>query len=260
MPYFERLDEGVFRPTDHVAGAWNTREQHIAPAIGLLAHLVERDHLARRVGVPLVLSRLSYDILGTLALEACEVEVQVLRPGRTIELVEARLGQGGRDGLVLRAWLVAAGETADLAGTTFPPLPAPDALPAWSPSSVWPGRFIEGVQLRRDQVEPGRARFWARTDVPLLDEPVSATAAALRLVDIANGMTVRVDPRAVHFPNLDLTAHLFRAPELGGEGWLGFDTTVSFGPGGLGVTSSRLHDARGPFGTLAQSLTVRPLG
>ncbi|WP_110181210.1 thioesterase family protein [Nocardioides solisilvae] len=258
MPYFERLDEGVYRPTEHVSGAWNSREQHIAPAIGLLAHLVERDHLARRDGDPLVLGRLSYDILGTLPLEPCEVELRVLRPGRTIELVEARLSHGGRAGLVLRAWLVAAGETTHLAGTTFPALPAPDALPEWDPSRVWPGGFIAGVRLRREQDEPGRARFWARTDVPLLDEPVSATATALRLVDIANGMTVREDPRAVHFPNLDLTAHLFRTPEPGG--WLGFDTTVSFGPGGLGVTSSRLHDERGPFGTLAQSLTVRPLG
>jgi hypothetical protein len=33
---------------------------------------------------------------------------------------------------------------------------------------------------------------------------------------------------------------------------------VSFGPAGLGVTSSRLHDLEGPVGTLAQALTVRP--
>ncbi len=39
-------------------------------------------------------------------------------------------------------------------------------------------------------------------------------------------MTVRVDPRTVAFPNVDLTAHLFVAPR--GE-WLGFDTTVCFG-------------------------------
>ena len=42
--------------------------------------------------------------------------------------------------------------------------------------------------------------------------------------------------------------------------WLGFDTTVSFGPTGLGLTSSLLHDVAGPFGTMAQSLTVRPIG
>jgi hypothetical protein len=40
--------------------------------------------------------------------------------------------------------------------------------------------------------------------------------------------------------------------------WLGIDASVSFGDNGIGITSSRLHDARGVLGTLAQSLTVRP--
>jgi hypothetical protein len=64
-----------------------------------------------------------------------------------------------------------------------------------------------------------------------------------------------VDPREVAFPNLDLTAHLFAQPR--GE-WIGFDTAVSFGPTGVGVTSSVLHDISGPIGTMAQVLTIRP--
>ena len=95
-----------------------------------------------------------------------------------------------------------------------------------------------------------------RTDVPLVDEPHSHLAAAAGLLDIANGMNVLVSPREVLFPNVDLTAHLFRQPE---PGWLGLDTTVSFGPAGHGLTSSVLHDKRGAFGTLAQVLTVRPV-
>lgn len=57
------------------------------------------------------------------------------------------------------------------------------------------------------------------------------------------------------FPNLDLTAHFLHAPA---EGWLGLDTTQSYGPGGIGVTSSKMHDEDGPLGTIAQTLTVRP--
>jgi hypothetical protein len=67
---------------------------------------------------------------------------------------------------------------------------------------------------------------------------------------------VRRDPRSVAFPNVDLTAHLFREPR---GGWLGFDTTVSFGADGLGLTSSVVHDEVGPVGTSAQLLTVRPV-
>ena len=95
-----------------------------------------------------------------------------------------------------------------------------------------------------------------RSRTTLLDgEEVSELARLVGLLDIANGMTVRVDPQAVAFPNVDLTAHFFTEPV--GE-WVGFDTTVSFGPSGLGLTASVIHDERGPVGTLAQSLTVRP--
>ena len=68
-------------------------------------------------------------------------------------------------------------------------------------------------------------------------------------------MTVREPPEEVHFPNVDLTAHLVRSPAAG---WLGFDTTVTFGPGGHGLTRSVLHDEHGPLGSVAQTLTVRP--
>ena len=68
-------------------------------------------------------------------------------------------------------------------------------------------------------------------------------------------MTVRADPREVLFPNIDLTAHLFRRPE---GAWAGFDITVTFGADGIGLTSSVLHDVTGPLGTQAQLLTLRP--
>ncbi|MFB9315214.1 thioesterase family protein [Nocardioides plantarum] len=256
MPYFDRIADDVFTPTAHVGGAWNLEEQHVGPSFGLLCHLVERDHADRRGPQDrLDVTRLSYDILGTLAMDRFEVAVRVLRAGRTIELVEATLTQGGRAAVVLRAWLVVPGDTASYAGTGLADLAAPDTMPAWDPTTVWAGGFIASVRVRRQQQAPGRAAYWVRTDVPLLDEPVGPTAAAAGLVDIANGMTVRADPGAVTFPNLDLTAHLVRPPR---PGWLGFDTSVTFGATGHGLTSTTLHDEAGPIGTLAQVLTVRP--
>src|SRR6476661_4562986 len=103
--YFERESETRFRPTAHVGGAWNVEEQHIAPAIGLLAHTIETDHDRRRRTDQLQLTRLSCDILGVLPIEAFDIDVTVIRPGRTIELVEARLGHAGRTAVIARAWL-----------------------------------------------------------------------------------------------------------------------------------------------------------
>lgn len=255
MSYFERLGEATYRATSHVAGAWDISDQHIAPALGLLAHVVESDRDERR-GDGLIIGRLSYDILGTVPVDTVETSVRVLRPGRTIELVEATLGHGGRDIVRLRAWLLQPRDTAHLGGTELPHIAAPQDTPAWDPTTVWPGGFIGSVEVRRSRIAPGRAAYWVRTSVPLVaEEKVSALARAVGLLDIANGMAVRADPAEVTFPNLDLTAHLFGAPE--GE-WVGFDTTVSFGPSGLGLTSSVIHDTRGPVGTVNQILTVRP--
>jgi hypothetical protein len=255
MAYFERTSESSFRATQHVSGAWDTEEQHIAPALGLLAHAVERDRDERR-GDDLVIGRLSYDILGTLPVDVVDLAVRVIRPGRTIELVEASLGHNGRVAVLLRAWLLQPGDTAHLEATPLPGIAPPSAMPAWDASTVWPGGFIASTEVRRAQIEPGRAAFWVRTPLPLIDgEKVSGLASVAGLFDVANGMTVRADPRAVAFPNLDLTAHFFGQPC--GE-WVGFDTTVSFGPGGVGLTSSVIHTEHGPIGTMAQILTVRP--
>ncbi|KGN31046.1 hypothetical protein N802_05420 [Knoellia sinensis KCTC 19936] len=258
MAYFERTGPSTFRATEHTGGAWTLDEQHIAPALGLLAHVVERDRDHRHgkePGQALPLCRLSFDILGVLPIEDVDTEVKVVRPGRSIELVEARLIHGGRPAVVLRAWLMQTRDTTVVAGTPTQPLPGPAHTPEWDPTTVWPGGFIKSAHLRRQQQEPGRAHFWVRTDEPLVDEPFSPTAAAIGLLDIANGMTVREDPQKVAFPNLDLTAHLTRAPR---PGWVGFDTSVTFGDNGIGLTSTVLHDEDGPIGTLNQILTVRP--
>lgn len=256
MAYFERTGTTTFRATEHVGGAWDTATQHIAPALGLLVHAVELDRDRRRDD-DLVVGRLSYDILGTVPVEEVGVEVRVIRPGRTIELVEASLTHGGRDVVLLRAWLMQPRDSAAASGTPLERIESPDEMKPWDPSARWPGGFIASAEVRRRQVEPGHAAYWVRTGLPLVaGEDASPLARAAGLLDIANGMTVRADPAEVLFPNIDLTAHLFREPR--GD-WIGFDTRVSFGPGGVGLTSSTLHDLDGPVGTLAQVLTVRPL-
>jgi hypothetical protein len=253
--YFERLDDHRFRATEHTGGAWDLQTQHIAPALGLLAHVVEADRDRRRGG-DLVLCRLSYDILGTVPIAEVEVHTEVVRAGRTIELVEAVLSHAGRAVVRLRAWLMQPRDTQPVAGTAFDPVPGPEESPRWDATTVWPGGFIDSVEVRRQAQGPGRASYWVRTDVELVaGEQATPLARAAGLLDIANGMAVRAAPEDVLFPNVDLTAHLFDSPT---GGWLGFDTRVTFGAAGVGLTSSVLHDVRGPIGTSSQCLTVRP--
>ena len=170
--------------------------------------------------------------------------------------MEARLSHAGRDAVIARAWLSAAYDTGALQGSAFPELPSRSQLERWGLDSNWPGGFVRSAQIWRRELAPGRVQFWLRSDHPLLrGEEVSQTAHMLRLIDVANGVAARAAPEEVAFPNLALTAHLFRQPV--GE-LTGLDSTASFGPGGSGLTHSVLHDETGPLGVFSQVLTVRP--
>ncbi len=254
--YFEREGDAAFRATRYTEGAWNPAEQHIAPALGLIGHAIEADMAARRGGDPLVISRVSYDILGVIPIGTMSVETAVLRPGRTIELVEARLSYDERPVVLARAWLLKAFDSEAIAGTAFSPMPGPDAFGPHEFDGTWGGLCVRTLQSRREPIGQGRARAWMRTPVALIGgESVSPTARVLGMVDFANGVTPRMGPEAALFPNVDLTVHLLRAPT--GD-WLGYDTSVTFDRGGIGLTHTILHDAAGPLGSVAQSLTVRP--
>lgn len=253
--YFHRLSATTFEPTEHVGGAWNPTEQHVAPVMGLMSHLLEVDHAARRPDSPLVLARVNYDILGVIPMASFEVETRVVRAGRTIELVEATLSQSGRSAMTLRAWMLQASDTASVSGTEMSPMPTIDQLEPWDADAGWLGGAIRSVDFRHRSSGPGQAQCWMRPRVPLLsDEPVSARSQMVGTLDFANGIAIRVSPTEVLYPNVDLTASLFREPT--GE-WIGFDTRVSFGPGGVGLTETVLSDADGPLGTSSQTLTIR---
>ncbi|MGW0817274.1 thioesterase family protein [Streptomyces viridiviolaceus] len=255
--YYERIDEHRYKPTPHAGGAWAMDEQHFSPLGGLVVHVVER-HLAGRPGADgMVLSRISYDILGRLALDECDIAVEVVRPGRTIELLEAVVRIAGRPVVRARAWLLASLDTSAVAGGAEEALPPPASVEPWAMAEVWPGGYIASLDVRPlAPPRPGRTTAWVSTPLALVaGESSSPLASFLALVDTANGIAVRQAPTDWMFPNVDLTVHLHRRPV--GE-WTGLDTTVVFGPAGQGLTSTVLHDVDGPVGHAQQILTVRP--
>ena len=255
--YFERLGPGRFRATEHTGGAWSVTEQHVSPLTGLLVHAVDR-FVAERGADGLVTARIAFDILGVVPIGEVDVSVEVVRPGRTIELLEAVAVSGGRAVLRARAWRLARYDTRSVAGGGPGALPPPDGVAAAELSGVWPGGYIASLDVRPVSApEPGRATVWLATPVALVvGEPVSELARFVGLVDTANGIAVRQSPREWMFPNVDLTVHLHRQPA---GPWVGLDTTVVFGPAGAGLTTSVLHDRAGPVGRSEQLLTVRPL-
>ncbi|WP_030174812.1 thioesterase family protein [Streptomyces sp. NRRL S-813] len=256
--YYTRIDTSRYKPTAHAGGAWDPDEQHFSPLGGLVAHAIDRHLAARPDGGRLLLARISYDILGRLALDECEIQVETVRPGRTIELLEATVRIADRPVVRARAWLLAALDTSAVAGDPAERLTPPERLAPWPMSDLWPGGYIASLDVRPlTPPLPGRTTAWVSTPLALVaGEPSSPLASYLALVDTANGIAVRQPPTAWMFPNVDLTVHLHRQPV--GD-WTGLDTTVTFGPSGQGLTSTVLHDITGPVGHAQQILTVRPL-
>ena len=249
--FYVRLGDHRFVSTLHSQGAWQPGEQHLAPASGLVLAEVER-----RLPSEKLVSRVSVDVLGVIYSGEFSIDVEVVRPGRSIELIEATMRHGDRTSLRARIWRLSCSDTAHIQGTEWAPLPPPDAMRSRALPLKWGGGFIESLDARQEEdARPGCGRTWIRTRYPLvageIDPPV---AGFLKLVDTANGLVAREHPSRVFFPNVDLTVHFFRQPEAG---WVGFDTRVNFGPTGLGETLSVLNDSRGPVGTAAQCLTVR---
>ncbi|MEU3980825.1 thioesterase family protein [Streptomyces sp. NPDC026672] len=255
--YYERVGDDRYKPTPHAGGAWDPDELHFSPLGGLVAHVLDRSRAQRRDD-GLVLARIGYDILGRLALDECEIRVETVRPGRTIELLEAVVLVADRPVVRARAWFLAAADTSAVAGGAGDPLPSPGSLAPWRMSELWPGGYIASLDVRPvAPPRPGRTTAWVATPLDLVaGETVGPLASFLALVDTANGIAVRESPEAWMFPNVDLTVHLHRTP---GGRWTGLDTTVAFGPTGQGLTSTVLHDVHGPVGTAQQILTVRPL-
>jgi hypothetical protein len=252
--YYQALGGGRFRSTIHAQGAWNEHEQHMAPASGLMADCLER-HEPRG---DMRMARLSYEILGLIPGGEFHVETTTLRPGRTIELLQAELVANGRVAIRATAWRMITSDTSAVAAVEDAAIPAPDECKPYDGASVWPGGYIRSLEMRvAEGHRPGAGKVWLWTEHPLTDNADSGDLARLMgLVDTANGIAARVPPGkgSYAFPNLDLQIHMHRRPE--GE-WLGLDNAVSFGADGIGLTSTVLHDLRGPFGRAEQILTLR---
>ena len=260
--YYQFIDrqidtEGVvttrYCSTIHAQGAWNEHEQHMAPASGIiaaeLAHFQPRDDV--RIG------RISYDIFGLIAAGEFSIVTRVIRPGKTIELLESQMQAQGRTCIVARAWRMCVDDSSAVAGLEDQVIQQPDALAQWHGMSRWPGGFIQSIEARIDEKHRlGKGIVWLNNAKAMVEnQPTSDFVHLLGMVDAANGIAPRQGSDFTwSFPNLDLQVHLYRLPE---GRWLGLETVQQYGSDGIGLTSTVLHDIHGPFGRSEQILTLR---
>ena len=253
--YYRQTGEGTYRSTVHAQGAWNPHEQHMAPATGVLVHELER--FAPREDMRM--ARISLDIHGLIHGGEFEVKTRMIRPGRTIELIEAEMVSQGRTCIVARGWRLKTLDSTPVAALEDPEVMSPESLGPFVGMAPWPGGYIEALDFRAaNGHRPGKGVVWMRNHLEMVQGvPTTDFVRLMGMVDTANGVAPRVEPGPASwmFPNVDLQIHMYRAPA--GQ-WLGIEAQQSYGTDGIGLTSAVLHDVHGPFGRSEQILTVRP--
>lgn len=100
--FYRPLDETTFESLPSTAGPWSPHAQHAGPPAALLARAMVRhdpDPATRLADVRL-------DILGPIPVAPVTVDVEVLRGGRSMQLLQATASVDGRPAAVARGWRV----------------------------------------------------------------------------------------------------------------------------------------------------------
>ena len=252
--FYEPVDERRFTATEFTRGPWDANAQHAGPPAALIGRALElcepRDN-AQMV-------RVTVEILRPVPIAEMEVSAEIIRGGRSVELLAGELRANGN--VVLRAsgWRI---RTDDVGAEVLPPAPQPDPPDAaeamttipWSADvgyhSAMEWRFVRGAFFR-----PGPATVWLRMRVPLVagEEPTPLTRVLVP-ADSGNGVSATLSFNKYMFINTDLSVSLHRLPA--GE-WVCLDAATTIQPHGIGMAESQLFDEQGTLGRAVQNLFV----
>jgi hypothetical protein len=248
--FYEPLGDGRFRATEHTRGPWDPAFQHAGPPAALLGRALER--CEPRDGM--LLARLTYEILKPIPVAEVEIETDVVRPGRSVELLEGELRAGGATIMTVRAWRVLSAQAPTVGDQRPPPRPAE---PTPLPSDLETFGYGDAVELRFAAgawEEPGPATVWARQRVELVagEEP-TGLQRLLAVADSGNGVSGVLALDEWLYINPELTVHVRRSPR--GE-WICLDAETTISQGGAGLARSTLSDDAGVVALGTQALFV----
>jgi hypothetical protein len=269
---FFEPDGDRYIPSELTRGPWDPDSQHAGPPAALVAREIER--LPVGDGPPRQVGRITYEILRPVPIAPLRVEARIVRPGRSVEMVEASLADERGDVVRARGWRVRAGEVATPpelssrggagradSGSLLVPGAAPPGPDEGREVSFFPTGQDVGYHtamdyrfIRGEFNQPGPATAWMRMRQSLVagEDPSPLQRIAIA-ADSGNGISATLDFRQFIFINVDLTLHLLRYPT--GE-WVCLDSITIAEPTGVGITDTALFDEHGPIGRAAQTLLV----
>jgi hypothetical protein len=246
--------DGAWLPTAHARGPWSAQECHGGAPTALIVRELER----LEPGGEMVLTRLTFGFLAGVPLAPLAIEAHVAKPGKRVQLLDARLMAGGREVLRARATRIRRGNALDASPVGERRMPPPDAgsvLASFEgvPQEAFHPSAVE-IRVVGGERGSGAAQAWFRLRRSLVDEEEpSPLQRAVAAADFGNGISHVLPFGEWLFVNTDLTVQLHREPV--GE-WIGLDARTDVSRAGVGAALSILHDELGRFGAAAQSLYV----
>ncbi len=210
-----------------------------------------------------VIGRFTMDLLGPVPVDELSVTTAVLRPGRSVSLRQAELGDAtGRVVARAQAWAFPAHEWPEGSapgGTGVPLEHGPGDGHAEDPPESWSRGYLDSVEwlwITGAVTRPGPAVVWMRPLLPLVPgEPMTPLQRLLTCVDSASGASAALDTAEWNFMNTELTVHVVRPPV--GE-WVCLRAQTTIGTGAVGLAASEVYDELGLVARSAQSLLVTP--
>jgi Thioesterase-like superfamily len=253
--FYERADGG-FLATELTRGPWDPGAQHAGPPAALLGRAIER----LDGGEGFQVGRVTFEILRSVPIGPVRVEAEVVRPGRSVQMVEATLH--GEEGELMKArgWRLRTSPLELPAEVPSTPAPPPGPERGDEPEFFATGQDVgyhtamEWRSVGGGFLEPGPATVWMRMGCELVaGEAPTPLQRTLVAADVGNGISAVLDWRRHLFINVDLSVHLERMPK--GE-WVCVDAVTLPQASGVGTAESVLCDERGRIGRAAQTLLI----
>jgi Thioesterase-like superfamily len=253
--FYERAGDG-FVATELTRGPWDPGAQHAGPPSALLGRAIEE----LDGGEGFQVARVTFEILRPVPIGPVQVKTEVVRPGRSVQMIEASLSDGERELMVARAWRIRTSEISIPEDVTTTPAPPAGPEQGDEPEFFATGQSVgyhtamEWRSVSGGFLEPGPATVWMRMKCALIggEEP-TPLQRALVAADVGNGISAVLDWRSHVFINVDLSVHLERMPE--GE-WVCVDAVTQPQRNGVGTAESVLSDERGRIGRAVQALLI----
>jgi hypothetical protein len=265
--YLPGAEPGTYHSTPLANAGWYEEGQHGGAFASLVVGHIE-------VNVPTLtemqVSRITVEIFRVIPLVELRIETEVVREGKRIQTVVARVFDTG--GTLLSTATVQRLRLADLSlpDDALPPqldLPGPEAIDdrvgeAWGVGVTGKTMFHRNAMEVREIFggfeTKGPGAVWMRLTKPIIaGRETTPLQRVVATADFCNGISRALDYNEWVFMNPDLSVHVCRYPE--GE-WIALSAESAYGHTGRGIATGTLWDARGWLGRSTQSLYLDEVG